>query len=372
MIVKLADNIISPLGLDTASNYQAVKQGMSQLKRHEGVFGLSEPFVASLLNRDEINVEGNYTFFEKIAILSASRALAEADIDPSSPRVCFVVSTTKANVDLLQDAQGFDGRRVMPGAAARQISEYFGNNNEPIVVSNACTSGVCAQLVAQRLLDTGCCDYAVVTGADVQSHFIISGFNSFKALSPEPCKPFDKNRCGLNLGEAAATIVYARRDSIANNEWQAVAGAIRSDANHISGPSRTGEGSYRCLMPLLQHCDAGDLAFINTHGTATPYNDEMESFAIERAGLSEVPANSLKGYYGHTMGAAGVLETIISMNAIDDNTILPTRGFEALGVTHKVNIVAKQEATQKRAFIKMLSGFGGSNAAMLFRKGGQQ
>lgn len=372
MIVKIADNIISPLGFDTASNYTAVKQGLSQLKRHEGVFGLPEPFVASLFDRDSINLDGNYTFFEKICILSASKALAQADIDPASPRVCFVISTTKANVDLLQDQHGFDSQRVLPAIAAQQVSAYFGNKNEPIVVSNACTSGVCAQIVAKRLLDTGCYDYAVVIGADVQSHFIISGFNSFKALSPEPCKPFDKNRCGLNLGEAAATIVYARRDSIADNEWQAVTGAIRSDANHISGPSRTGEGSYRCLMPLLQHCDAEDIAFINTHGTATPYNDEMESFAIERAGLSDVPANSLKGYYGHTMGAAGVLETIISMCAVDDNTILPTRGFDNLGVTHPVNIVAQRGTTAKRAFIKMLSGFGGSNAAMLFRKGGKR
>jgi len=372
MIVKIADNIVSPLGFDTAANYNAVKQGLSQFKRHEGVFGLPEPFVASLFNRDEISVDGNYTFFEKIAILSASKALAQVDIDPASPRVCFVVSTTKANVDLLQDLLGFDYQRVMPGEAARQISTHFGNHNEPIVVSNACTSGVCAQIVATRLLNTGCYDYAVVIGADVQSHFIISGFNSFKALSPEPCKPFDKDRCGLNLGEAAATIVYARRDSITDEDWQPVIGAIRSDANHISGPSRTGEGSYRALVPLLQHCDMSELAFINTHGTATPYNDEMESFAIERAGLSDVPANSLKGYYGHTMGAAGVLETIISMCAVDDNTILPTRGFDNLGVTHPVNIVAQRGTTTKHAFIKMLSGFGGSNAAMLFRKGGRQ
>ncbi len=372
MIVKISDNIISPLGFDTATNYKALKSGETRLCRYEGRFGLPEPFVASLFNRDDVVVDGNYTFFEKMAIVSASKALAKADMDPASDRVCFVVSTTKANVELLQHNPGFDRSRVLPGAAARQISTYFGNHNEPIVVSNACTSGVCAQIVALRMLNAGLYDYAVVIGADAQSHFIISGFNSFKALSPTQCKPFDKGRCGLNLGEAAATIVYARRDRADDGEWVPVTGTIRSDANHISGPSRTGEGSYRCLMPLLQHCDAEDLAFINTHGTATLYNDEMESFAIERAGLSEVPANSLKGYYGHTMGAAGVLETIISMCAVDDNTILPTHGFNTLGVTHPMNIVAKLGTTQKKAFIKMLSGFGGSNAAMLFWKGGQQ
>jgi 3-oxoacyl-[acyl-carrier-protein] synthase-1 len=120
----------------------------------------------------------------------------------------------------------------------------------------------------------------------------------------------------------------------------------------------------------LGDLDPSKLAFINAHGTATPYNDEMESIAIERAGLAGVPVNSLKGYYGHTMGAAGVLETIISMQAVDDHNILATRGFDTLGVTHHLDVTNKNRNTEKRAFIKLLSGFGGCNAALLMAKGG--
>ena len=378
MIVKVSDNIISPLGFNTAENYAAVKAGRSELKRRDGLWQLPEPFTASLMDREKINeiaaqqhIDDKYTFFEKMIILSATKALEQTNIDPTSEKVLFILSTTKGNVFLLDKREiGFPSERVLLGVAARQMSEYFHNPNTPIVVSNACISGVCAQIQAMRELESHHFDYVVTVGADVQSAFIVSGFQSFKALSVEPCKPFDANRTGLNLGDAAATIIYTRKDNVTDNDWVACRGAIRNDANHISGPSRTGEGSFRALHAVLGNMNPEKLAFINTHGTATMYNDEMESVAIERAGLAQVPVNGLKGYYGHTMGAAGILETILSMQAIDDNNILATRGFETIGVTHPLVLSNENKPTNKRAFIKLLSGFGGCNAALLMTKGG--
>ena len=138
-----------------------------------------------------------------------------------------------------------------------------------------------------------------------------------------------------------------------------------NDANHISGPSRTGEGSYRCLQAL--DIDKVELAFVSVHGTSTLYNDEMESIALDRAGLSEVPMFSLKGIYGHTMGAAGVLETILSMQAVEHGVVYGTRGFDTLGVSRQVSVSAEMRTTDKQSFVKLLSGFGGCNAAMKFR-----
>jgi 3-oxoacyl-[acyl-carrier-protein] synthase-1 len=378
MIVKVSDNIISPLGMSTAENYAAVKTGRSELKRRDGLWNLPEPFTASLMDRESVNeiaaqqhIDDRYTFFEKMIILSAARALEQTDIDPTSNKVLFILSTTKGNVFLLDRREtDFPQERVRLGMAAKQMTDYFHNPNAPIVVSNACISGVCAQIQAMRELEGGHFDYVVTVGADVQSAFIVSGFQSFKALSVEPCKPFDANRTGLNLGDAAATIVYTRKDTVSQNDWVACRGAIRNDANHISGPSRTGEGSYRALRAVLGDMNPEKLAFVNTHGTATLYNDEMESVAIERAGLLQVPVNGLKGYYGHTMGAAGILETILSMQAIDDNNILATRGFETIGVTHPLILSNQNQPTDKQAFIKLLSGFGGCNAALLMTKGG--
>ena len=379
MIVRAAHNIISPLGMTTAENYAAVKEGRSMLKRYEGLWRLPEPFTASLMDREKVEEAfaplangAKYTFFEKMIILSASRAIAEAKIDAASDRVLFILSTTKGNVFLLdKNETGFPQERVLLGYAAKQMTDFFHNPNTAIVVSNACISGVCAQIQAMRELESGRFDYVVTVGADVQSAFIVSGFQSFKALSVDPCRPFDANRTGLNLGDAAATIIYTRKDKVTENDWVACRGAIRNDANHISGPSRTGEGSYRALKVALGEVSPDKIAFINAHGTATLYNDEMESFAIERAGLSKVPVNGLKGYYGHTMGAAGIMETILSMQAIDDHNILATRGYETMGVTHPLVLSNQNQPTDKRAFIKLLSGFGGCNAALLFAKGGE-
>jgi len=372
MIVCVSHNIISPLGSTSAENYAAVKSGKSALRKYDGLWGLPEPFVASLIDRKSYE-DDRYTIDERIVIDSVSKALEGTDIDIKSEKVLFIISTTKGNVFLLDENEhGYPKERVRLGMMARQITKHFGNSNEPIVVSNACISGVCAQIEAMRYLESGDYDYVIVSGVDVQSAFIVSGFQSFKALSPDECKPFDANRCGLNLGDAAATIIYTRKDEVDENEWVACRGAIRNDANHISGPSRVGEGSYRALRAVLGDNKASELAFINAHGTATPYNDEMESIAIERVGLSSVPVNSLKGYYGHTMGAAGVLETILSMQAVDDHNILATRGFDTLGVTHHLEVSNQNRSTEKRAFIKLLSGFGGCNAALLMAKGGLQ
>ena len=381
LIVREGDNIVSPLGLDTTSTLRAVVAGESALRRYEGLWELPEPFVASLLDfgaidralADRYGAERlrGYTEFERMSILSAAGALDEAGIDPSSDRVLFFLSTTKGNVALLESDNRYR-EEVLPDWSARRIAAFFRNPNPATVVSNACTSGVCAQIAAMRALWSGRCDHAVVIGADRQSRFIVSGFQSFKALSAEPCRPFDRRRTGLNLGEAAATVVYSRRraEELTDREWVACRGAIRNDANHISGPSRTGEGSCRALKAVLQGVDPAELAVVNVHGTATPYNDEMESIALDRAGLAQVPVDGLKGYFGHTMGAAGVLESVLTMHALDAGLVLGTRGYGECGVSRPLRLTARHTATTRSCFVKLLSGFGGCNAALLFKRGG--
>ena len=133
-----------------------------------------------------------------------------------------------------------------------------------------------------------------------------------------------------------ATIVLAKNAPRQDGEcvWQIGHGFVRNDAFHISAPSKTSEGLYQALSQTMLGIDKSCLAFVNAHGTATLFNDQMESIAIQRAGLSEVPTDALKGYFGHTLGAAGVLETILSMKAVDDHTIIGTLGYEAVSYTH--------------------------------------
>jgi 3-oxoacyl-[acyl-carrier-protein] synthase-1 len=181
-------------------------------------------------------------------------------------------------------------------------------------------------------------------GCDLQSRFIVSGFQAFKALSSEPCTPFDTNRKGLNLGEAAATIVYTTEPT---DSWRLVAGSIHNDANHISAPSRTGEGAYLCLMDVTEGIQPSEIALVGVHGTGTLYNDDMERIALQRAGLEDVPMSVLKPYFGHTMGAAGVLETILCAEMAKN---------------------VKISKCENVKIIKMLSGFGGVNAAIRIEK----
>lgn len=374
VIQCIADNVVSPVGRTSVENYTNVKAGCSGLARYEEMDSVNSPFMLSRIDRYVMNElciglgipEGKYTFFEKMLLTSSIQAVRKSGIDPSSDRVLFIISTTKGNVSLLdRDVMGFPQERVLLGRSAGLVTGYFGNPNAPIVVCNACISGVCAQIEAMRALQSGRYDYAVVTGADEQSPFIISGFLSFKALTDTPCRPFDKDRTGLNLGECAATVVLKAYDGPACG-WVLEGGAIRNDANHISGPSRTGEGSYLALMEVLRKYGRDGLAFINVHGTATAYNDEMESIALYRAGLIDVPVTGLKGYFGHTMGAAGIMESILSMYAVQDGTVLATRGFATQGVTYPVNVSPNNRPAHGNRFIKLLSGFGGCNAALSY------
>ena len=360
-VVCIGESILSPLGATPAENFAAVCRGESALQRYEGMFGVREPFVASLMDRERWTAPGR-TFFDSIVIEAARRAVEAAGIDPASPRTAFMLSTIKGNIEFI------DTQDVTLAASARRLADAFGNPTPAVVVSNACISGLAALLQGRRMLLSGRYDQVVVVGAEVQSRFIVTGFQSLKALSEAPCKPFDAARDGLNLGEAAAAVVLG----FGEEGWELVDGAVRNDANHISGPSRTGEGSYKALRYVLKHTSPEELAFVNVHGTSTLYNDEMEAIAIDRAGLLNVPVNALKGTFGHTMGAAGILESILSMHAVDAGLVLPTRGFSALGVSRPVRVSALAGATDKRAFVKLLSGFGGVNGALLFRKGGEK
>lgn len=338
-VFSIGTGIVTPLGSTVNDVLEAVRQGRSkQYFSREGFTG--------------------HSFFEKIALEAAQNALIGIEV---TPKTGLVLSTAKGNVE-------FIGREdISLALSARRIADALGIKTAPVVVSNACISGIAALLQGMRMIRSGAYDKVVVIGAEVQSPFIESGFDCLKAISPEPCRPFDKDRKGLNLGESASAMVLSADEG----PWELVDGVTRNDANHISGPSRTGEGSYKCLRYVLQSLAPEDkLAFISVHGTATPYNDEMESIAIDRAGLSDVPVCALKGYFGHSMGAAGILEAIVSLEAMDRGFIPAAKGFHELGVSCPVNISADERPASGNAIIKLLSGFGGVNGAMLFRKGG--
>ena len=373
-VFVISENIITSLGFDTEENVNNIKNYKTGICKLDKSDFWTEPFFVSLINTERLNQEFSnisegkeYTRFEKLCILSASKALKNTSIDVKSKETIFIIPTTKGNIDLLKNSQDFEEDRVYIDKAASIISSFFNNPNTPIVVSNACISGVLAINTAKRLISAGLYKNAVVVGGDIITEFVVSGFQSFKSLSFGPCKPFDVSRDGLSMGEGASTIILS---SETKSNIRVLEGASANDANHISGPSKTGEGLYIAIEKSLKNSkiDATEIDYISAHGTATPYNDEMEAIAIGRAGLLNSFVNSYKGYFGHTLGAAGLAESVLAIYSLKNNFLFASLGFENKGVSEDLKVIEKHKEVKLNKILKIASGFGGCNASIIFDK----
>lgn len=379
----LADNIISPLGFSSSENFEQLKKMQTGVKRIIDPNLSVEPLFAGIVDTlkldiefQKLNTQNEFTRLEKMVILSVTDCLNQNQhIDIQSPKTLIILSTTKGNIDLLEsdDSSKFDKKRVYLWETANVIGRYFNNPNQPIVISNACISGVLAIVLGKRLLEENQYDTIIVSGADVLSHFVVSGFQSFKAISSEIAKPYDTKRDGISLGEGCGTIVLSNSiQKVINKQEQLIVkgGASSNDANHISGPSRTGEGMFLAINKTLTESNMlpTEVDYISGHGTATLYNDDMESLAISDSKLDKVPMNSLKSYFGHTLGAAGLIESIIGLHSMRENTLIGTYNYSELGVTMPINIIKKTQPAKVNNFLKTAAGFGGCNAAVFFQK----
>jgi 3-oxoacyl-[acyl-carrier-protein] synthase-1 len=374
-----AENIISSLGFTCEENICAILEGRPGIApdvKHEYS---PESLPLALVERQRFGelsggLNRKYTRLEKMFILSVKDSLARCGVDASAPDTLFLITTTKGNIELLDPAQkaAYGKDNIYLHGMAAKITRFFGNPNQAVVVSNACVSGVLGLIYGQRLISSGRYRNIIVSGGDLLSEFIVSGFLSFQSLSPDACRPFDRSRNGLSLGEGCGTIVLSEDPGIfAEGEPVRLAGGAGSnDANHISGPSRTGEGLYLAIRHALRisGMDAKAIDSISAHGTATLYNDEMESKAFCAAGMENIPLNSYKGYIGHTLGAAGVIEAAICLQSMKRNLLFRSLGYHDHGVTGNIQVIRQTQEMPVNTCLKTGSGFGGSNAALIFQK----
>ncbi|MFT3932037.1 MAG: beta-ketoacyl synthase N-terminal-like domain-containing protein [Chitinophagaceae bacterium] len=370
-VYVVSDNIISPLGKTTEANFSALLQNETGVKEHALNKISPVPFYASLIEKElSEKLSNDYTKFEQLIILSITNALEESNIKLQSAETILIISSTKGNISLLETSALNESIKNDIGlfASAKKIATFFKAANTPLIVSNACISGLTALLTGKRLLETGQYQNAVVVGADIITEFILSGFQSFQAVSSQPCKPFDATRNGINLGEAAATIVLSTNEG--DKKIKLSGGAVSNDANHISGPSRSGQELCIAINKALKQANvqAADIGFISAHGTATVYNDEMEAKAFSLAGMESIPLHSLKGYYGHTLGAAGVVESAIAIRSLQQKKMIPTKGFQEIGVSKPITVCKEIIDVDAAHCLKTASGFGGCNAALVFSK----
>jgi 3-oxoacyl-[acyl-carrier-protein] synthase-1 len=369
-----ATNCITPLGFDVQSNINAMLEGNSAIQYHDDLMLLDQPFCSAIIDDKKltnafelIDKSKAYSRLEKMLILALNSIVNRSEI---TSRTAFILSTTKGNIVKLEN-QNNTIESAQLAVLAKKIANYFGFITEPIVVSNACVSGALAIVVAKRMIKAGVYDDAYVLAGDEVSKFVLSGFKSFQAMSEKPCKPYDKKRDGVTLGEAAAAVyITADESKLGIESIQILGDGSVNDANHISGPSRTGEGLFRSIESALKEAKltADQIDFISAHGTATIFNDEMESIAFNRSHLEQVPMNSYKGYFGHTLGTSGLLEIVISIASTNKNLLFASKGFVDLGVTQPIAVIDINSKKNIRYFLKTASGFGGCNTAVVFYK----
>jgi 3-oxoacyl-(acyl-carrier-protein) synthase len=312
--------------------------------------------------------------------LAEAREQARAKIKSiPAERIGLVLSTTKANIEALERVA--DGRpcsdiarrHLQANLLATDLADAHGARGPVQCVSVACVSGLIAIQQGAKLIQRGAADAVFVVGVDHLSAFVVAGFTSLKAIDPIGCRPFDRDRCGLSPGEAGAVVVLVRKDDDTSSSIAVLGWGTSNDANHMTGPSRDGSGLALAIRLALAGSDLQptDIDYANAHGTGTPYNDAMESMAM-RAVFGEAcpPISGTKGMLGHTLGAAGVVETIMCVLAMEDQLLPGTpRLTVAADGAPSTLLREPRPTTQLRHILKLNTGFGGINGAIVLSHG---
>ncbi|HNY25968.1 MAG TPA: beta-ketoacyl-[acyl-carrier-protein] synthase family protein [Candidatus Sumerlaeota bacterium] len=322
-----------------------------------------------------------------LALLAATEALRQAGLDAESlrhRRVGVCVGTTVGCT--LNDGPFYRAWRAGRFPGFDTLARYLNNNSGlylaralrasgPVAtLANACSSGADAIGQAQAWIRNGLCDVVVAGGADELSHVTYVGFASLLITSPAPCRPFDRDRDGLNLGEGAGFVVLESDRSAADRGAAPLAWArgyaTRADAHHPTAPHPEGRGLRGAIMAALR--DAGltleDVDFVNAHGTSTPENDRVEGALMMTLLRAGTPVVSTKAYTGHTLGAAGGIEAALTVRALLDQRLPATAGFETLDPDCGLTPTTANTPLSARVGMSTSLAFGGTNSVLLFSR----
>ncbi|AVR46419.1 beta-ketoacyl synthase [Christiangramia fulva] len=368
------DYIISPLGFGTENNLAAVRRKKSALDLQLGSKFFPKGYYAGIISEEKtddiftsLGDPKAYTKLEKLMLIAIKKVLDQhPELDQTG--LGLIISTTKGNIDQAGEVN-FPKERLFLWGLAKLVTKFFNFEQDAIVVSNACISGGLAIKAADAFMKKGKFKNVIVVGGDLVSEFVLAGFQSLQAISSFPCRPYSNDRSGISLGEAVVAVLVGP-DEAETEKVAYIDACTANDANHISGPSRTGEGLYLSIDRLFQRnkIKAKQIDYLSAHGTATFYNDEMESIAFQRAGLQNVPVNSLKAYFGHSLGSSALLESIFAKYSLLNNELFTSLNYSQHGVSQPMNIIRKHKKIEIRTVLKTASGFGGCNIAMLFKK----
>ena len=295
-------------------------------------------------------------------------------------RVALVLGTSTSSIGATEDAYrtldadgGFPAANRnplvhTPHSLASFVHEALALEGPCLTVSTACSSSAKVFATAERMLRLGLVDAAIVGGVDTLCGSVLFGFNALQLVSPEPCRPFDAARNGISIGEAAGFALLERGDAAGEASLQLLGYGESSDAHHMSTPHPEGLGAERALDDALARAglDAGQVDHINLHGTASTKNDEVEAALVARRFPARTHAVSTKGVTGHTLGAAGIVEAVASLLALETGFLPGTVNSRQLDAVCGPQIRIEPGQADVRVAVSNSFGFGGNNCVLVF------
>ncbi len=384
---------ISAIANDATSHIEAFRKELDgiaalSLFHSEHKFPVAEVKLSNrqLADALSLNRKRELSRTAMLAIYAAREAYYDAFPDGlppiSNPRIGIISSTTTGGMDLTEahikqyqrgpEAVGLATMLAHDAAdSTEQIARYLGIDGFRSTISTACSSAANAIMLAARMIKLGMLDIAIAGGCDALCRFTINGFASLMVLDPEPCRPFDASRAGLNLGEGAGYLVLCREDLAHStsyctlNSW-----ANSNDAYHQTASSPDGVAAHTAMQTCINEAklDPTDISYINTHGTGTSNNDASEAVAIQRLfGSTPPPFSSTKSFTGHCLGAAAGIEAVYSVLALKNGLLYPNLRYqEPIEECPLVPITTFSEGRKLRHVLSNSFGFGGNNSSLLF------
>ena len=386
--------IISAIGKNVEENFDSLihqKHGLSRLKNFDSIHK-NEIFVGEIkLSNDELatflnlSPEDNFSRTAMLGLIAVKEALQNAGIENvNEVRTGLISSTSVGGMDRTEnyflDYENLPEKQKYisshdAGASSNQIANEIGLKGFVSTISTACSSAANAIMYGARLINSGKLDRVIVGGTDALSKFTINGFKSLMILSDEFNQPFDENRKGLNLGEAAAYLVLESEESIRKSNKKVLGYLIgagnSNDAFHQTASSDNGEGAYLAMKKAFETStiQPTEIDYINVHGTATNNNDLTEGRALKRIFGENVPNfSSTKPFTGHTLAAAASVEAVFSLLSLQHNLVYPNLNFQSPIEELNIFPITKLEKKNIEYVLSNSFGFGGNCSTLIFSK----
>ena len=377
--------IATAIGMNLEENFNSLQNLKSGISKIELISGLKESFLGGEIKFTD--KELSLIVFGKetkeilprsllLSLISAKEAWGDNTIN-SKIRTVIIGATTVGGMDLSEKCLEKDKRiRTLEdnnsGLIIDYLGDYFKLDEFKTTISTACSSSANAIMLGSRMIKNGLADRVLVGGGDALTKFTVNGFNSLRIYDNDFCKPFDNNRKGLNLGEAAGYIVLENKKSMGITKNKKIASILgwgnANDAYHQTASSPEGEGAKKSMKLALEEANLSllDIDYINAHGTATSNNDLSEGRAIEKLFGEKQLFSSTKAYTGHTLAAAGIVECIYSILSIQNNTIFPTLNYKNQMSELRIRPVTfLKKNNEINAVLSNSFGFGGNNTTII-------